>query len=70
MVKVGESDFYGAVSKMNVHPRSEREFTQWEDLSTRQIIGRSTHGWLTDTAVKEEFFLSEKLSAGIKWEAE
>ncbi|ELY4259959.1 hypothetical protein SMZ27_004139 [Cronobacter sakazakii] len=63
MVKVGESDFYSAVSKMNVHPHSESKFTQWEDLRTRQIIGRSTRGYLGTLAEKEEFFLTEKLAA-------
>ncbi|HGU6443192.1 TPA: hypothetical protein ACNABU_003887 [Citrobacter amalonaticus] len=63
MVNVSESDFYSIVSNMNVHPHSDREFTQWEDLRTRQIIGRSTRGYLGTLAEKEKFFLSEKLAS-------
>ncbi|HBC9088226.1 TPA: hypothetical protein KE767_003208 [Citrobacter koseri] len=63
MIKVSESDFYSVVSCLNAHPHSEREFTQWEDLRTRQIIGRSTRGYFGALVGKEEFFLSEKLAA-------
>lgn len=71
MVKVSECDFYSIISRMNAHPHSERASTQWEDLRTRRIIGRSTHGWLTTAGAKEEFFLSKELAAaGIKVEVE
>ena len=63
MIKVSECNFYIIISRMNVHPHSESKFTEWEDLRTRQIIGRSTRGYLGTLAEKEEFFLTEKLAA-------
>ena len=63
MIKVSECNFYIIISRMNVHPHSERESTQWEDLRNRKVIGRSTHGWLTKSGEKEEFFISKELAA-------
>lgn len=69
MIKVTKNEFYRIVSQMNVHPHSEREYTRWEDIRTREIIGRSTHGWLTPTgSTEEEFYLSCKLAAAPRQE--
>lgn len=64
MIKVSKNEFYRIVSRMDVHPHSEREYTRWENIRTREMIGRSTHGWMTPTGAKEEeFYLSDNLAA-------
>jgi hypothetical protein len=35
-------------TRRNVHPRPEPNYTVWEDLRTREVVGRETPGYLRE----------------------
>jgi hypothetical protein len=55
---VTKDEFFAYIRPRDVHPRSEPEVTYWE-LRNRQVVGKSTPGWLLRGARQAtQFFLA------------
>ena len=47
MREVSRDQFFAAVGRMNVHPRSERDASYWE-TPTRKVMGRTEPGYMCE----------------------
>jgi hypothetical protein len=62
MREVTKDEFFAKIGPMNVHLRSEREETIWE-TPQREIIGRSTPGYVDTGIVPKRWFLAGHYAA-------
>lgn len=46
-VQVSRADFFAAIGRLDVHPRPERDRSDWR-LRTGEIVGRSSPGYMCD----------------------
>lgn len=46
MMEVTKDQFFATVGQLNVHPRSERDYSTWEMVNTRETIGRTEPGYM------------------------
>ena len=46
MVEVTREQFFATVGLLNVHPRPERDYSAWEMVSTRELVGRTEPGYM------------------------
>lgn len=46
MIEVTKEHFFATVGKLNVHPRSERDYSAWEMVNTRELVGRTEPGYM------------------------
>ena len=63
MIEVSKEQFFKVVGPMNVGPRSEREYTEWASITTRQVIGRSSPGYINNGIKPGRYWLEESLIA-------
>lgn len=63
MIEVTKEQFYRAIGgPENIHPRSEREFTVWEVLHSRHVVGRSEPGYL-EPGRQKRYWLARDFAA-------
>lgn len=62
MVEVSRERFFAYVGPRNVHPRPEREHSDWEVAGTREVVGRSLPGYMgwTPYSDKRVYMLSAR----------
>jgi hypothetical protein len=60
MVEVSKAEFFWVIGPMNAHPRSERTESVWEHVSTREVIGRTTPGYVNPSREPARYFLTDK----------
>lgn len=60
--EVTKDQFFDVIGLLDVHPRSERDKTYWEDRA-RQLIGISTPGYSSNDA--KSYFLRETNKNGL-----
>jgi hypothetical protein len=66
MIIVSEEEFFAYVGgPRNVHPRAEENFSSWEIVSTRELVGRSTPGWKNPGGPRT-YMLTEAAAASIE----
>lgn len=59
MIEVSKERFFQAIgAPLNVHPRSEKHVTHWEEVGTRRLIGQSEPGYL-EPGKPKKWFLAE-----------
>ena len=46
MREVSKEEFHATVGQLNVHPRPEREASYWHHCHTRQLMGKTTPGYM------------------------
>lgn len=64
MLEVTRDQFFRAIGPKNVHPRAERDRSDWIDQTTHRVIGRTEPGYVWAEPVKPEtrFFLVSELA--------
>lgn len=64
MIEVSRDAFFRTIGPMNVHPRAERDRSDWVDQTTHRTIGRTEPGYIWTQPVKPEtrFFLAPELA--------
>lgn len=64
MIEVTHATFYKAVGgPENIHPRAEPEHSIWMNLSTHQMVGKSTPGYKNSQGVPRRYYLTEAFAA-------
>lgn len=62
-VEVSKAEFFGIIGLRNIHPRPERDCSIWEDVSTREVIGRTEPGYLRRLGRPERYWIADKYAA-------
>lgn len=63
MREVSKEAFFRTIGPMNVHPRAERDRSDWIDQTTHRVIGRSTPGYFWDGPMPApRYFLAPELA--------
>lgn len=70
MIELSKEDFFRIIGPMNVHPRSEPECSFWENLNTREVVGRSEPGFRAPTGKKSRYWVSDKYAAQVPQQGE
>lgn len=43
---VSKAQFFAVVGPMDVHPRSERDYSEWVHQPSRNMVGKTTPGYM------------------------
>lgn len=62
-IEVSKAEFFGIIGPRNIHPRPERDCSIWEDVSTREVIGRTEPGYLRRLGRPERYWIADKYAA-------
>lgn len=70
MIEVTKEQFFRVIGPMDVHPKSERDFSSWETRD-RDVVGRTTPGYMCrDENGKHtscnRYFLQERFTEAIQ----
>lgn len=49
-VQVTKAQFFAAVGPMDVHPRPERDRSEWVHQPSRSVVGKTTPGYIGASA--------------------
>lgn len=64
MIEVSKEEFFRAIGgPENIHPRSEKTHSAWENLQTRELVGRTEPGYMRELGVKERYMLAPNFAA-------
>jgi len=68
LVEVSQKEFFAFIGTRNIHPRPARECSVWEDVRSREVVGKSTPGygvWDIDGALPDphRYFLAPEYAA-------
>ena len=69
MNEVSKEEFFRAIAgPENIHPRSERDRSVWENQRTREVVGISTPGYKFQYSTPSCYMLDREFAArkGIK----
>ncbi|MGV6475399.1 hypothetical protein [Azotobacter vinelandii] len=62
-VEVTKEQFFRAVGgPENINPTSFENFSEWKNLSTHEVVGRSEPGWKGRSCTAARYWLTERFA--------